>query len=226
MKTIAVIPALNCEKTISKVVKSLNGLVDEVIVVDDGSIDQTKNNGYTHGATVVSHSQNKGLGEALKTGFKKALERNGDIIVTLDGDGQHEPRDVKRIMDLLIHNHCDVVIGSRLLNKAGWRNFPKHRLWGNLLLTFLTNSAIGKKVTTDSQSGYRAFKRKVIEKNNLKSSRMAIASEIIFETAKNNFKIKEVPIKATYEDEVSNQKIMIDPLRIIMMLTQKYLKKK
>jgi len=226
MKTIAVIPALNCEKTISKVVKNLNGLVDEIIVVDDGSIDETKNNGHTNGAVVISHPQNKGLGEALKTGFKQALKRDADIIVTLDGDGQHKPADVQRVMDLLINNHCDVVIGSRLLKKEGWRNFPKHRLWGNLILTLLTNAAIGKKITTDSQSGYRAFKRKVVKKINLQSSRMAIASEIIFETAKNKFTIKEVPIKATYEDEISNQRLIIDPLRIMRMLFSKSLRKR
>ncbi len=221
MKVVAVIPALNCEKTIGGVVKGLNGLVDEIVVVDDGSTDNTKNNGRTNGAVVISHPENKGLGRALQTGFQEALKREADIIVTLDGDGQHNPSDVKKVLNMLIYNHCDVAIGSRLLDKNGWQNFPRHRLWGNLILTFLTNLACGKKTTTDSQSGYRALKRKVIEKMELQSSRMAISSEIIFEVAKNNFNIKEVPIEATYEDEVSNQRLFMDTLRIISMLFRK-----
>lgn len=224
MKVVAIIPALNCEKTIGKVVRGLEGLVDEIIVIDDGSADNTKNNGHTNGAIVISHPKNKGLGGAIRTGFKEALKRDADFIVTLDGDGQHDPSDVKRVMNLLINNHCDVVIGSRLLDKDRWKDFPRHRLWGNLILTFLTNFACGKKATTDSQSGYRALKRKVVEKMDLWSTRMAISSEMIFEISKNGFKIKEVPIKATYEDEVSNQRLIMDPLRIITMLLKKSLK--
>lgn len=221
MKVIAVVPALNCEKTISRVVAGLKSIVDEVIVVDDGSIDTTKYHGHINGATVISHEYNMGLGQALRTGFKEALRKGADIVVTLDGDGQHDPSDVTKVLNLLINNHCDAVIGSRLLKRDGWKNFPRHRLIGNLVLTYLTNSAVRKKITTDSQSGYRAMKRKVIEKINLKSNRMEIASEIIYEIAKKGFKIKEVPIEATYEDEISNQRLLIDPIKIIIMLIKK-----
>lgn len=223
MKIIAVVPALNCENTISRVVKGLYNVVDKVIVIDDGSIDRTRTNGNLNGATVVSHKKNLGLGSALRTGFKEALKRNADIVVTLDGDGQHDPYEVKKVIDLLIKNHCEVVIGSRLLDKSQWNKFPRHRLWGNLVLTFLTNLAIGKKTTTDSQSGYRALKREVFEKMTLGSSRMEIASEIVYEAAKKGFRIKEVSIKATYEDEVSNQRLLKDPLKILLMLFKKFI---
>lgn len=225
MKKIAVIPALNCEKTIYKVVGGLEGLVDQVIIVDDGSTDQTKRNGHFNGSIVISHGENKGLGAALRTGFKEAIKKGADIIVTLDGDGQHEPKDVKKILDLLIHNHCDMVVGSRLLDKEGWAKFPKTRLLGNRILTFLTNLAVGKKVTTDSQSGYRAMKRAVAKQIRLHSNRMEISSEIIVETARKGFRIKEVPIKPTYEDEISNQNIVFDPLKIISMLFGKFVRR-
>lgn len=221
MKVVAVIPALNCEKQIGRVVSQLKPFVDETIVIDDGSVDNTKIKGHLNGAQMISHPKNWGLGAALCTGFRAALRRQADIIVTLDGDGQHKPQDIKKVIDLLINNHCDVVIGSRLLKKKNYKYFPRHRLWGNLILTSLTNSAIGQKVTTDSQSGYRAFKRKVVEKMKLTSARMAVSSEIVFEAAKNNFVIKEVPIKPTYEDETSNQRLIVDPLRIIGMLIKK-----
>lgn len=226
MKKIAVIPALNCERTIGRVVVGLHGLVDETIVVNDGSTDQTGRRSFTNGATVITHRENGGLGRALQTGFREALKRGADIIVTLDGDGQHDPRDVNRVLAKLEANHCDAVIGSRLLDRRGWKKFPRHRLLGNLILTQLTNLACGKKVTTDSQSGYRAFKRQVVEEMHLSSSRMATSSEIILEISKNGFKIMEVPIKPTYADESSHQNLVTDPLRIMLMLVKRRLTQK
>lgn len=223
MKKIAIIPALNCERTIGRVVVGLHGLVDETIVVNDGSTDQTGHRSYTNGATVVTHRENGGLGKALQTGFREALQRGADIIVTLDGDGQHDPKDINRVLAKLETDHCDAVIGSRLLDRRGWKKFPRHLLLGNLVLTRLTNMACGEKVTTDSQSGYRAFKRQVVEEMHLTSSRMATSSEIILEISKNGFQIKEVPIEPTYANESSHQDLIVDPFRILLMLATRRL---
>jgi glycosyltransferase involved in cell wall biosynthesis len=223
MRVVAVIPAYNCEKTVGKVIKGLNNFVNAVIVVDDGSTDKTSEIAKASGAKVVRHSSNSGLGSALRTGFQKALSDNFDIIVTLDADGQHSPDDVKKIIERLVNNHCETVIGSRLTDKSQWDKFPPMRLFGNLLLTFLTNLAIGKKITTDSQSGYRGFLKEVLEAIHLESTHMAISSEIIIEVAKANFSIAEVEIKATYEEEVSYQRFFKDPLTITGLLIKKLL---
>jgi len=174
------------------------------------------------GAHLVEHAVNSGLGCALRTGFKEALALDADLVITLDADGQHAPEDVERVLARLIKNHCEMVIGSRLCDRTQWHRFPPFRFFGNLLLTALTNAAVGQKVTSDSQSGYRAFSREVLEHITLQSTHMAISSEIILEVAGNGFRIAEVPIEATYEDEVSAQRFFTDPATIMWMLIKRW----
>lgn len=221
MKTVAVIPAYNAENTIGQIIENTKKYVDEVTIVNDGSRDNTPKIAKEHGATVYNHRKNMGLGFALRTGFREALKKNFDIVITLDADGQHDPEDIEKLINRLHENNVDVIIGSRLIDKSQWSNFPKHRLIGNILLTSLTNFAVQKKITTDSQSGYRILKKEVLEKIHLTGKTMEIASEIIYETAKNNFKIDEVSIKATYDKEISNIKIFRDISRIIKLLIKK-----
>lgn len=223
MKIAAVIPAYNVEDTVKRVVEGIRDLVDEVIVVNDASHDHTYGILKKLNVTVLNHRQNTGLGGALRDGFEEALRRNFDIVITLDSDGQHDPHDVARLLKRLHDNKVDLIIGSRLLEKNGWRNFPKHRLHGNRILTYLTNLIIGRKATTDSQSGYRVLKREVLEKVELTGQRMEIASEIVYEAATKGFRIDEVPIKPTYETEKSNVQLIRDTLRILWMLVRKRL---
>lgn len=218
-------PAYNAAKMVGEVVKGLHGLVDYVIVVDDGSSDDTAKMAAEARAEVVSHVKNQGLGAALRTGFRAALSKDCDFIVTLDADGQHSPGDVRKILVRLENNECDMVIGSRLIDRRQWLRFPPLRLVGNLILTGLTNLAVGRKVTTDSQSGYRAFRKDVLEAVTLTADRMAISSEIIVEVARRGFKIAEVPIEATYENEVSYQRFFRDPVAISLLLIGKLLKR-
>ncbi|MBI4744159.1 MAG: glycosyltransferase family 2 protein [Actinobacteria bacterium] len=221
MRTIAIIPAYNAEKTIGRIIENTRKYVDEVAIINDGSKDNTLKVAQKHGATVYNHRRNMGLGFALRSGFREALKKNFDIIITLDADGQHDPEDIEKLINRLHENNVDVIIGSRLIDKKQWPNFPKHRLIGNILLTNLTNLAAQKKITTDSQSGYRILKKEVLEKINLTGKTMEIASEIIYEVGKNGFKTDEVPIKATYDKEISNIKIFRDISRIIKLLIRK-----
>lgn len=221
MRAVAVVPAYNAEKKVGQVVTGLHGLVDHVIVVDDGCTDATALISRQAGAEVIKHDKNRGLGDALKTGFARALEEEYDFVVTLDADGQHSPGDVRKVLVRLENNECDMVVGSRLSDQSQWKKFPPMRLVGNLVLTSLTNLAAGKKVTTDSQSGYRAFRKDVLKEIDLVSHRMAISSEIIVEVTYHGFKIAEVPIEATYEDEVSYQRVIRDPLTIGGFLVKK-----
>lgn len=230
MKIVVVVPSYNCEKSIKKVIGDLNNhFVDKIIVIDDGSWDQTADFARQAGAEVISHRTNKGLGCALRTGFREALKRGYDLILTFDGDGQHLASDIKKVKGCFDkHPEADIVIGTRLKDKKHWYKFPRHRLFGNLILTALTNFACRRrKFTTDSQSGYRAIKRSALGKLELSSERMAISSEIIIEARYKKLKMIEIPIIPTYGEEISNQRLIADTAAIIrLVLTRSFRKKK
>lgn len=216
MKILAVIPAYNCEESLPRVVKGLHGVVDEIVVVNDGSNDSTGDVAKDLPVTLLTHIDNRGLGAALRTGFEYALTTDADIVVTLDADGQHAPGELQTVTERLIKNHCDVVIGSRLMDKSQYHKFPPMRLKGNLWLTSAANWAAGYVASTDSQSGYRAFKKDVLNNISLKSDRMRISTEIILDCVEAGYVIVDVPIEATYEDEVSTQRFFIDPPSILI----------
>lgn len=221
-RIVAVIPAYNAEMKLGGVIHGLRDRVDCVVVVNDGSTDATATVAAAAGAVVVEHALNRGLGCALRTGFDAALAHGADIVVTLDADGQHSPEDIGRVVSRLIANHCEVVIGSRLTNTSQWPKFPPLRLLGNLVLTVLTNAAAGAHLTTDSQSGYRAFTREALSQLDLHATHMAISSEIVLECARTHSRIAEVPIEATYEDEISAQRLLADPVSIIALVLKRW----
>lgn len=223
LRTIAVIPAYNVEDTVKKIVKETQKFVDQVIIVNDGSRDNTLSLVDGFSVEIVNHKKNRGLGRALRHGFQVALTHGFDVVITLDSDGQHDAKDIKRLVDKLVNTEADAVIGSRLLDKKEWKNFPRKRLLGNRILTYLTNGAVGRKVTTDSQSGFRVIRTARLKHLDLKESQMAISSEIIYELAKRNLKIEEVPIKATYDKEISNVRAIRDISRILWVLLKKRL---
>ena len=210
----AVIPAYNAERSVGTVIAGLLPACGRIVVVDDGSRDGTGEAARAVGAEVIRHECNRGLGVALRTGFSAALDSPCDIVVTLDADGQHSPADVERVIERLVRNHCDVVIGSRLLDGSQFRRFPPLRLLGNIALTWMTNAAAGRHVTSDSQSGYRAFRREALERARFTSDRMAISSEIVLEAAACGLRVVDVPIAATYGDEISYQRLFADPAAI------------
>lgn len=217
-RIVAVIPCFNVEATLEKVIDGIKDIVDDIVVVNDGSTDNTKRVAEEKKVKVVEHEKNMGLGYALRTGFREAMKDNFDAVITIDGDGQHGIEDIRKVVEEYRSGNYSVIIGSRLKLKSEWKNFPKERLAGNLLMTFLTNLACGIKVTTDSQSGLRLIEREVLEKLELRSKRMEISSEIILEIRRNNFPIHEVPIKAIYREEKSNYKVVLDSLRILFLV--------
>ncbi|MFH1405258.1 MAG: glycosyltransferase family 2 protein [Patescibacteria group bacterium] len=193
MKTIAIIPAFNEEKTIAKVLDQVRGFVDEMIVVDDGSSDETYKQALQSGAIVLVHVINRGLGAALGTGFEAVKKLGADIAITLDSDGQHDPKEIPNFIKA-IEEGVDVVIGSRLLNPKG---MPWHRILANTVGNIVTFLLFGAWVT-DSQSGYRAFNKKALEKIRIRTNRMEVSSEIVSEVKRQSLKLKEIPIQAIY----------------------------
>lgn len=169
-----------------------------VIVVDDGSSDKTAEIAKLAGAEVLMHPQNLGKGAALKTGFQAA--RDADIILTLDSDGQHQPREIPRLLEPIIKDEADVVNGSRYLNGNG-KETPSYRRVGQNVLDTATNISGKNLDVTDSQSGFRAFAGHTVPVFRFRSADYTIESEMLIEAAKAGLRIKEVEISATYGEE-------------------------
>ena len=187
-----VIPAFNEESNIAGIIaqteasmKTLN-LPYEVIVINDGSNDSTKDKASGNGATVISYSTNRGKGYAIRRGLAKA---QGQILVTIDADGSHNPAEIPLLVKPLLYG-ADVVIGSRFLRNNGKHITSKLNTIGNKLFNALILLLTRKKIT-DSQTGFRAFKRRVIHGIGLFSNGYEIESELTIKTIKNGFKVQE-----------------------------------
>jgi glycosyltransferase involved in cell wall biosynthesis len=190
----AIIPAFNEELAIGSMVICTLEHVDQVIVVDDGSEDRTAEIAEIAGAEVIKHSKNKGKGAALKTGFDSINDT--DIVVTLDGDGQHNPEEIPKLLKPIINGDADIVNGSRyLVNNDD--DTPVYRRLGQSVLDNVTNLNSGLKVT-DSQSGFRAFASYTIPAFRFNQNGFSIESEMLTEAANFGSRIMEVEIGANY----------------------------
>lgn len=197
MKVTAVIPAYNEEQMIQQVIDSVRPHVDEVVVIDDGSKDQTYQKAKHSGAVVTRHLINRGQGAALQTGMDLALERGAEYIVHFDSDGQHPQDQIKDLLQPLQSGEYDIVTGSRFLDQTS--NIPRIRkmvLTGGALFTRLMS---GLKVT-DSHNGFRALNKKAAKLIRLRQDRMAHASELIQLVARHELRHKEIPVTITYTD--------------------------
>jgi len=197
---IVCIPAFNAEKKIGDVVKKSLEYVDEVIVCDDGSTDNTAKIASESGARVLSHKKNQGYGAALITMFDHARKGDTDVMITLDGDGQHDPKEIPLFLKALDENKVDVVIGSRFLNNK--TKPPLYRQTGIKVITSAVK--LGNKLKiTDAQSGYRAYSKKAIELIHPTETGMAASTEILHKISNNELSVCEVPITVSYEGETS-----------------------
>ena len=201
MKIIVGIPAFNEEKNIAVLIIQLKKIADKIIVCNDGSTDLTSKIAEELGATVVNHEKNLGYGAAIKSIFLKSKNLGGDILVTFDADGQHRIEDINRVIDPIINGESDLVIGSRFLDENE-KEVPKYRKVGINVLTKITNATI-KKQLTDSQSGFRAYSKKVLNELNPAELGMGISTEILIKASTKNFRISEVPIKIIYDGDTS-----------------------
>ena len=201
-----VIPAYNEAKTIADVIKGAAKYADEVIVVDDGSTDNTAFIARAAGATVIRHPNNRGYGAALAIGLNTAALNGNDLIVYLDGDGQHDPNDIPKIIAPILRKEADLVIGSRFLMKQSKEKIPKYRTIGQHALTKATNIGNRTKIT-DSQSGFRCITKKAALMLDMKEDGMGFSSEMILEADRLGLTISEVPITVKYEGlETSSMK--------------------
>lgn len=189
-----IIPLFNEEKSIKKVLNRIpNHFYYEIIVVDDGSTDNSvkqvkeikKKNIH-----LFNHHRNKGYGAAILTGFEKA---SGDIIVTLDSDGQHDPREIPKLIEPIVSNQADIVIGSRYLGNCHY-SIPFYTRFGEYLINMFLQLFFHQTVK-NNQSGFRSFSKDyLILFNNMDFRNFGLCTELLFKAAANNLKIKEVPI--------------------------------
>ena len=195
------IPAYNEEENIAKIIIKLQKIADKIIVCNDGSSDLTGEIAERLGAIVVNHSRNLGYGAGIRSIFQKAKEIDADVLVTFDADGQHRIEDIQTVLEPLIKNEADIVIGSRFLEDND-DNVPKYRKVGIKTITNITNTSSDLHLT-DSQSGFRAYSKKVLHEIIPSEYGMGVSTEILIKSSKKEFKIKEVPIVVLYEGDTS-----------------------
>ena len=216
-KITAIIPAYNEGTTIGSMVISTKMHVNHVIVVDDGSTDQTAEIAEIAGAQVIKHPQNRGKGAALKTGFEAV--KNTDIIVTIDGDGQHNPEEIPKLIKPIESGEADIVNGSRYLEEKE-NGTPVYRRIGQTVLDTATNINSGLKIT-DSQSGFRAFAFYTLPVFNFKESGFSIESEMLIDAANSGSRIQEVQIGVNYsQDNIHKENPVSHGLSVLVRILQ------
>lgn len=194
--------------------------VDEVIVVDDGSTDNTVEIAGLAGADVVRHEQNRGYGAAIQSIIAEARKRDPDVLVILDADAQHNPQEIPKIIKP-IQEGSDFVIGSR---KEQGSKIPFYRRFGQKVILRSIN-ILSKDRLTDSECGFRAFSRRAISTLKLKENGMAVSAETVAEAARQNLKVAEVPVSVTYRKDSSTHNPVAHGLgvftRILVMISER-----
>ncbi|MBN2600033.1 MAG: glycosyltransferase family 2 protein [Candidatus Thermoplasmatota archaeon] len=197
-RSLAIIPCYNEEATVGCVVEKTKPYVDAVVVVDDGSTDQTAEIATNAGAVVLCHESNKGKGAALKTGFQFAVKNKFDFVVTIDGDGQHNPDEIPAVLEKVMTNDYDISIGFRVGHNT---EMPTWRRVGKRVLDYTTSLGTGGFVT-DSQCGFRAFNKRAVATitPKLRGSAFSIESEQLIRAYESGFKVVNTNITCRYKN--------------------------
>lgn len=206
----AIIPAWNEHERIVPVVDETKQHVDEIIIVDDGSDEDSRRFLETlkDRAVVLRHRINLGKGSALRTGITAAIARGADVIVVMDADGQHRPGDIPRLVEALDGKQVDVVFGSRRIGGS----MPAAMRLGNHFFSVATN-LLFRIYVSDTQSGFRAFRSSVYPKLEWRSPRYAAETEMIVNAGKHHLRYCEVPIDTIYHDKYKGTTVF-DGIRI------------
>lgn len=194
----AVIPAYNEEANIAAIVKKVSEYAELVIVVDDGSHDNTADVASAAGARVIKHNRNKGKGIALRSGFSESFGCESNVVVTIDADGQHDPCDIPKLIHPILSGSSDIVVGSRFVTDA-INEIPTMRSLG-LSLINVTSKLLIKSCVRDNQSGYRAYSKNIL-KSILQCEGQGYGAETehLARAEHLGYRIAEIPISIRYE---------------------------
>ena len=220
LKVVIGIPAFNEEENIAKIIVKLQKVADAIIVCNDGSTDLTKEIAEKMGVEVINHPKNLGYGAGIRSIFLKAAKMEPDILVTFDADGQHKVEDIQSVIQPILNNEADIVIGSRFLKNETNEKVPKYRKIGIKVITGITDSVTDLKLT-DAQSGFRAYKKNVLKDIIPSDKGMGVSTEILIKASQRKFKVKEVPIEILYEGDTSTHNPISHGTSVIMS-TMKY----
>ncbi len=213
---VAVIPAFDCGTTIGEVVAGARRYLGDVVVVSDGSRDDTAARALAAGASVEVLPENRGKGYALRRGIDLALARQPAALVLLDGDGQHDPADIPALVGVWDRGGVDLVVGARLQDS---RRIPRARYWtnyiGTRILTWMSDLEL-----EDSQSGYRLLSAPLARRLRLRSDGYAIETEMLIKAGKAGARLGHVTVRTIYNDEQSHFRPLIDTLRIALAAIQ------
>jgi glycosyltransferase involved in cell wall biosynthesis len=209
---LACIPAFNEGKCIGNIVKKSKLYVDNVIVCDDGSTDNTATVARNAGAIVLTQ-KNQGYGAAVSALFDYARRENAQIMVTLDGDGQHNPDQIPLFLDAITKKNVDVVIGSRFLDDS--TKSSEYRKAGIKIITSASNYGTNFKIT-DSQSGFRAYSKKAIDLIRPTEKGMSASTEILQKMSNHKLSVAEVPITVSYDGDTSEEHSVPHGVSVLM----------
>ena len=212
MKILAIIPALNAERTIAAVVVESRRHIEPVLVIDDGSSDATGDVARAAGATLIRHDVNRGKGAALKTGFAWALEHGFEAVITLDADGQHLASEIPKFIEAHEETSADLIIGGR--SHLFDQMLPRRRM-ANRFSALCISIASGARIT-DSQSGFRLYSANLLRTVKPRTNGFDMESEVIVRAGRRGLGIVTIPIELGFVNGIatSHYKPLKDTLRI------------
>ena len=219
-RTGVVIPAYNAARHLEEVVRETSKQIplSRILVVDDGSTDATYESAVRTGAVALRHAENRGKGVALHTGLLAAFDMGLEIAITMDADGQHDPREIPLFLRKELETGADIIVGNRMANR---KDMPGDRVFANRATSWFV-SVRSRVHIPDSQNGYRLIKTALYKTLKIKAARYAAESEVLIRAAKKGAKIEWVPVDTIYGSEVSSVHPVIDTVRFLRMAVRSF----
>lgn len=215
MNICVLVPAYNEAEKLKKLLPQLKEYNLDIIVIDDGSRDETSNAAKESGVEVIRHEKNSGKGKALQTGFDFILKKNYDAVITMDADLQHDTCHIPEFIAAYETDNADIILGDRMLRPE---NMPRLRYWTNRFTSGIISILTGCHMR-DTQSGFRLIKREVLREVKLSTSRFDSESELLIKAVALGFKVASIPVRTIYfDDHGSNIKPFVDTLRFIRLI--------
>lgn len=212
----AVIPSYNVADRLNGVLSKISKVLpsSRVWVVDDGSDDGTEGVARAYQVQVIRHDRNRGKGAALKSGFKACLNTGAEAVLTLDGDGQHDPGFIPSFIRCLVETDRDLVVGVRELR---WPEMPPDRIFSNRVSSMIASVAAGRRIP-DSQCGYRLYRRSVLTRVHPETDHYETETEMLILAARAGFKMGWCPVRTSYEGQTSHIRRLNDTARFLRLI--------